>query len=80
MQALLGEVASKWVAVSPARFSAIAADGASLSAVVRGAPGETVAVAFAKPGDKPDVVTVHCKIPLGGTTRVSAPALSCMPA
>jgi len=79
--ALLGEVAAKWVGVSPARFSDIVADAAGISAVVKGSQGEQVSVAFAKPGAAntgDDVVSVKCVIPVSGAARVTMPAATCV--
>lgn len=79
--ALLGEVATKWVGVSPARFSNVAADTAGISAVVKGSHGEQVNVAFAKPGvanTDDGVVSVKCVIPASGAARVAMPAATCV--
>ena len=45
---LLGEV-SKFVSVSPARFTAVSASAGNLTLSVRGAAGEEVAVLVRKP-------------------------------
>jgi len=76
--ALLGEVSTKWVAVSPARFVSVSASDDELAATIRGASGEAVEVAFAAPptadGGAGAVVTVTCVVPLGGAARVVMPA------
>ena len=73
--ALLGEVASKWVGVSLARFSALAADGTALSVTVRGSVGEVVDVAFAPPPTEEEAaaktVTVRCVLSESGAARVT---------
>ena len=73
--ALLGEVAAKWVGVSLARFSALAADGTALSVTVRGSVGEVVDVAFAPPPTEEEAaaktVTVRCVLTESGAARVT---------
>ena len=78
--ALLGEVGTKWVGVSPARVQSISSDGGELSALIRGAPEEVVSFAFAPPAAAAaaGVVTVTCHIPPGGAARVTVPAATCV--
>ena len=80
--ALLGEVGSKWVGVSPARVQQVYYADTQLTVTVRGAVSETVSIAFASPGssDHPagKVVTVDCVIPSGGTARANVPSATCV--
>lgn len=80
--ALLGEVAHKWVGVSPARVTAVdASSSGGMEVAVRGAAGERVTMSFAPPcagpcaaGGQPEVtVSVACELPASGRALVRAP-------
>ena len=86
--ALLGEVGSKTVAVSPARFRSVhaAADG-SIRVIVRGSANERLAVAFAPPlptghvgGSHEEEINVEqldCTLPASGVAVMMMPARTC---
>ena len=74
--ALIGEVRGKWVGVSSARVQRIQSDAATLDVVVRGAPGESVTLTFAKPTGR-DTVDVECTVGQGSTVRFSMPEAGC---
>ena len=67
--ALLGEL-GKWVAVSPARFRAVAEHADGLEANVAGAPGEEVVVSFLPPRAT-EPVHVRCTVGPGGAATVT---------
>jgi len=80
--ALLGEVAHKWVGVSPARVTAVdASSSGGMEVAVRGAAGERVTMSFAPPcagpcaaGGQPEAtVSVACELPASGRALVRAP-------
>ena len=78
--ALLGEVSTKVVAVSPARFVRI--EGAAprgMRVHVRGGAGERVVVAFAPPTASTRSVVVECTLPVSGLAAVSVPQRTCEP-
>ena len=74
---LLGEP-SKWVPVSSSRFEdlQVSSDGdtTSVSVTANGPPGETITVAWLKPGASstrnPSPMLVNCTIPAGGAVSV----------
>jgi len=86
--ALLGEVATKWVGVSTARFAALASPGvridpksgdpAHISVDLRGKPGERVVVGFAPPlasgADTTAATTVSATCVVGSTGTAWAAA------
>ena len=57
----------------------ISATATALDVVLRGAPGERVAVGFVAPASTA-VLTVECTVPAGGAARVSVPARTCVAA
>ena len=80
--ALLGEVADKVVAVSPARFLHIDGGAHEMRVLISGAAGERVSVSFAGPPTRSSgavPVVVHCTLPASGRTMVRVPAQVCKP-
>ena len=83
--ALLGEVRHKWVGVSPARVTAIATGAGphgSMAATVRGAPNESIELAFAPPAsathDGPLVAkVVKCVLPATGVATLRVLEATC---
>lgn len=70
----LGEAATKWMAVSRQRFSAITPTANGVTVAVAGAPGELVNIAYTRvsAGGAPAPTTyVECKIPVGGSTTIN---------
>lgn len=84
---LLGEVSTKVVAVSPARFVGIEGGSTSsgMSVHIRGGGGERVVVAFAPPSAmrvavssiSASMVVVECMLPASGRAVVSVPQRKC---
>jgi len=76
---LLGE-AEKYVAVSPMRFTDLAADTSGFSVRLTGAEGESIAVYVAKPGadGASNTFKVQCILPAGGSAVLSVPANTCV--
>jgi len=69
--ALLGEVSTKWVGVSPARVSAIDHHKEGLRVLVKGMAGEKVTMLFAPPVVT-DSLSLTCTVTAGGTIVFSA--------
>ena len=64
--ALLGEVATKWVGVSPARVTAISEAATTMSVRVKGAAAEKVTLLFAPPTGTASL-SLTCEVSSGGS-------------
>ena len=74
--AFLGEARSKWVSVSPQRFTAISASPQGLEVTATGAPGELLSLSYARPGSEV-ASTFQCTVGADGVAHASIPAHIC---
>lgn len=74
--AFLGEAQSKWVSISPQRFTAITASPKGIEVTATGASDELLHLSYARPGSSV-ATTFQCTVGPNGIVHASIPAHTC---